>query len=292
MPIAAKRALRCAIGVAIAASLPFVASCGSNGGFVAPFNLDGGWGIVGSGPGGGPPHGLGDGGDDLDGASGLLDSGNDAGHPEGDSGPETSTTPPVDSGITDSESLPESGTPGETGSDTDSMGGGSGADASTVDSGSGPEAGNGTDSGGSDAGASSDTGTGIDASGPSDAGDGGSSVGVTFNIPPGLFPTLTWTISGPATYSGVLHMGDAHSIEFVVGGIEQGDGYTLTLSGTDRYGGMCSGTSAPFNVQAGMVSEAAVVIDCPDPDGGSGTEAANVTTGSVGANVGVVIVGD
>jgi hypothetical protein len=111
---------------------------------------------------------------------------------------------------------------------------------------------------------------------------------VTFSIPPGLFPTLDWTISGPAgTYSGVLYMGDAHSIEFVVGGIQQGEGYTLTVKGTDKYGGMCSGTSAPFNVQATMVSNISVAIDCPDPDAGS-AGAADVTSGSVGVTVGVV----
>jgi hypothetical protein len=287
---AAHRALRCAVVIAIACDVPLIASCGGSGGYSAPFNIDAGWGIVGSGAGGGFLSG--DGGYRF-GDGGPQDSGNsgDGAHADGE----------ADGGSPDSETPTDSGNASDTGFDTGTMGDGSGGE---MDSGSGMDTGNGTDGGGgmdsgkgtdggqgSDTGPSSDSGSNADASGPSDASAGGSSVGVTFNIPPGLFPTLMWTISGPAAYSGVLHMGDAHSIEFVVGGIEQGDGYTLTLSGTDRYGGMCSGTSAPFNVQAGMVSQAGVVIDCPDPEGGSGG-AANVTTGSVGANASVVIGSD
>jgi hypothetical protein len=287
---AAHRALRCAVVIAIACDVPLVASCGGSGGYTAPFNIDAGWGIVGSGAGGG---GLlsGDGGYRFD-AGGPQDSGNSSDGAHSDSEADANMISLEDGGPPDSETPMDSGPPSDTGSDT-GMGGGSRGE---MDSGSGMDTGNGTDGGGGvDSGKGTDGGqgsdSGADAGSPSDAsaGDGGSTVGISFSIPPGLFPTLTWTISGPATYSGVLHMGDAHSIEFVVGGIEQGDGYTLTLSGTDRYGGMCSGTSAPFNVQAGMVSQAGVVIDCPDPEGGSGAEAANVTTGSVGANASVVI---
>ena len=94
-------------------------------------------------------------------------------------------------------------------------------------------------------------------------GDGGSQVGVTFNLPPGFFPSLSWQISGPGgVYSGVVYFGDAQSLEFVVGGIVAGNDYTIALEGTDRDGMPCSGTSAPFDVVAGQVSGAGVLLTC------------------------------
>jgi hypothetical protein len=117
--------------------------------------------------------------------------------------------------------------------------------------------------------------------------DGGSAVAVTFDWPPGIFASLDWVISGPSGYySGTVYFGDAHSLEFVAGGIQAGSGYTITLAGNDRYGGPCSGTSAPFEVFAGEVSGVGVVLTCNSPPGAS--EPANVTTGSVGVEAGVV----
>jgi hypothetical protein len=275
MPGVAKRIIRCAIGAAMGTVVPLVlASCGSQGEFIAPFGKDGGLGFVGSGPGGGRYH--------LDGSS-IVDAGPqtdgepvDAGHLDGavdSTSPPLDANPPVDSGNPPSDGAGVSDM-GSDGFEQNEAGHGGGPDGSQDSS---------TDAESTDAISDSEAGAAHDA-----GGDGSSSVGVTFNIPPGLFPTLTWTISGPATYSGVVHMGDAHSIEFVAGGIEQGDGYTLTIAGTDKYGAMCSGTSAPFNVQAGLVVNVGVVIDCPDPDGG-GSGTAEVTTGSVGATVGVTM---
>lgn len=118
--------------------------------------------------------------------------------------------------------------------------------------------------------------------------DGGSSVNVTFNIPPGLFASLDWVISGPSGYySGTVYFGQAHSIEFVAGGIDAGSGYTITLAGTDRYGDPCSGTSAPFVVTAGQVSGAGVVLTCDVAVGDAAP--ADVTTGAVGVEAGLVL---
>jgi hypothetical protein len=119
-------------------------------------------------------------------------------------------------------------------------------------------------------------------------GDSGSSVSVTFNIPPGLFASLDWVISGPnGYYSGTVYFGQAHSIEFVAGGVDAGSGYTITLAGMDRYGDPCSGTSAPFVVTAGQVSGAGVVLTCDVPVGDA--TPADVTTGAVGVEAGVVL---
>ena len=118
--------------------------------------------------------------------------------------------------------------------------------------------------------------------------DGGSEVSVTFDLPANLFDSLDWVISGPSGYySGTVHFGEAHSLEFVAGGIQAGSGYTLTLAGDDRFGDACSGTSAPFEVFPGEVSGASVVITCSIPLDGA-TAPANVTTGAVGVEAGVV----
>ncbi len=96
--------------------------------------------------------------------------------------------------------------------------------------------------------------------------DGGTGVGVIVHGDNGFFVFLDWSISGPnGAYSGRVYFGDAQSIEFVVGGIEAGSGYTITLSGTDRYGLPCTGTSTPFAVKAGAITGAPVVIECLVP---------------------------
>lgn len=145
---------------------------------------------------------------------------------------------------------------------------------------------------GGDAGGEGDEGgeTGLDAggqdAGEGTAGDGGSQVGVTFNLPPGFFPSLSWQISGPGgVYSGTVYFGDARSLEFVVGGIVAGSGYTIALEGTDRDGMPCSGTSAPFDVVAGQVSGAGVLLTCAPPS--DAAEPAPVITGSVGVDAAV-----
>lgn len=132
----------------------------------------------------------------------------------------------------------------------------------------GDSGGNGNTDGGNGVGplaeAGEDDGFGGDLDASSSDGDGGTGVGVVVNAPMGFFVFLDWSIAGPhGSYSGRVYFGDAHSIEFVVGGIAAGDGYRITLTGTDRDGQLCSGTSAPFNVAAGAVTGAPVDIVCP-----------------------------
>jgi hypothetical protein len=118
--------------------------------------------------------------------------------------------------------------------------------------------------------------------------DGGSGVGVKFNLPPGFFPSLDWVVSGPGGhYSGTVTFGNAQSIEFVIGGIEAASGYVLEISGTDVDGDRCSGASAPFAIVAGEVAGAGIVLTCA-PGLSDAAGPANVTTGSVGVDAGVM----
>lgn len=118
--------------------------------------------------------------------------------------------------------------------------------------------------------------------------DAGSSIGVAIQLPPGFFSSLDWTIVGPGgSYAGSVQFGQAQSIEFVVGEIQMGSGYTLILRGTDPSGDPCVGISAPFAVRAGATTGVSVTIQCFTGDGGA--EPATVTTGSVAVDAGVAM---
>jgi hypothetical protein len=174
------------------------------------------------------------------------------------------------------------GTPHDAGSAHGEAGAGyGGSDAGSHDSGE-------LDAQGGDA-ASSGDGSSHEPPEPDAEADSGAGVGVNFNIPPGFFPSLNWVISGPnGYYSGTVEFGDARSVEFVAGGIRAGAGYTLTMAGNDRYGDPCNGTSSPFEVVAGQVADASIVLTCDVPPSDA-AEPADVTNGSVGIEAGVVL---
>jgi hypothetical protein len=98
--------------------------------------------------------------------------------------------------------------------------------------------------------------------------------------------SLDWSISGPATYQGSVEFGAAKSTEWVIGGIADGSGYTLIVTATDTAGDPCRGTSAPFSVEAGKVVYTMITIVCDI----SVFDAADVTTGSVAVEAGVVAI--
>jgi hypothetical protein len=97
--------------------------------------------------------------------------------------------------------------------------------------------------------------------------------------------SLSWTIQGPNTYSGTVDIGDAQSIEWVIGGVQAADGYTITVMAVDTSGEPCQGTSDPFNVQAGLVSTTTLSIVCSPP----ANQAADVTTGSLIVEASIVV---
>ena len=156
-------------------------------------------------------------------------------------------------------------------------GGGSLTDSGAAD-GPGPSDSSTTDGDGTDGSASDSSDDGS----VSDSSSDGASVTIGLGV---HFKSLNWSITGPHNYSGSVDFGDARSIEFVAGGIEAGSGYTLTLSGIDTNNDSCSGTSNPFNVQAGSTSNVTIVLICMRPS--EGAMAADVTTGSVRVEAGV-----
>jgi hypothetical protein len=94
-----------------------------------------------------------------------------------------------------------------------------------------------------------------------------------------LFTVNYSCTNGTNSFSGTINIGDAQSIEQVVGGIPDGTGYTCTLTGSDSAGDFCSGTTSSFSISAAQVSYATTVIQCTKAT--DAATAGNVETGSV-----------
>jgi len=120
-------------------------------------------------------------------------------------------------------------------------------------------------------------------------------VGVNLLIPNGTGQTLTsinWTISGGpgGTYTGTDPIGNAQSVEWETGGILAGCGYSLSVSGTDSSGDICTGsTSATFCVSAGLSTAVTLVITCEIPT--DAALAGDVNSGSVVVDASVFVEG-
>ena len=96
--------------------------------------------------------------------------------------------------------------------------------------------------------------------------------------------------NGTNTYSGTLEVADASHLLAVIGGIQAGSGYTLTLSATATDGTPCNGASAPFTVVANSTVIVGIQLLCrPSQEAGSvkieGTVGQCASFGSVGAAV-------
>ena len=96
--------------------------------------------------------------------------------------------------------------------------------------------------------------------------------------------------NGTNTYSGTLEVADASHLLAVIGGIQAGSGYTLTLSATATDGTPCNGSSAPFTVVANSTVIVGIQLLCrPSQEAGSvkieGTFGQCASFGSVGAAV-------
>ena len=123
-------------------------------------------------------------------------------------------------------------------------------------------------------------------------------VGAHLTIATGVNVTaLSWTISNGTSfngftgnsYNGVVNIGDAQSVEWVAGGITAGNGYVITITGSDSAGDPCNGTSASFSVAAGATVQAGLFVTCVAPPDSS--LAADVNTGTVEVDAGVSYVG-
>jgi hypothetical protein len=114
-------------------------------------------------------------------------------------------------------------------------------------------------------------------------------VSAALTLPDGTTITsVTYNISGPTTTSGSVTIGDAQSIEFVVGGLLQGSGYSITLSATDSMGDHCSGSASGFTIVAGAISNVGINMTCPHST--DAVVAADVGTGSLAVDASATIV--
>ena len=78
--------------------------------------------------------------------------------------------------------------------------------------------------------------------------------------------TVSYSITGPHSYSGTINVADSSTLSAVIGGILAGNGYVLTLTATSVDGTTtCAGTSAPFNVTARTTTAVAVHLQCNRP---------------------------
>jgi hypothetical protein len=119
--------------------------------------------------------------------------------------------------------------------------------------------------------------------------DGLGSVGLHLQIGNGVvLQNLSYNITGPQSFSGTVPIGDAQSIEFVVGGLPAGGPYTIVITGTDSNGDPCTGTSATFSIIAGQTSSTVVTITCTEPADAS--NAADVSTGNVAIDASVNLI--
>jgi hypothetical protein len=106
-------------------------------------------------------------------------------------------------------------------------------------------------------------------------------------LPNGVSITsVGYAITGPSQQSGTVAVGSGDAIQFVVGGLTAGSGYTIQLSATDSIGDLCSGSGA-FTISPGSVTGVSVAMTCiVDNDA---VVAAPVNTGSVFVDAGVTL---
>jgi hypothetical protein len=114
-------------------------------------------------------------------------------------------------------------------------------------------------------------------------------IAARFTLPNGakLASVAYHVLGGPsAPLNGTATIGDAQSVEFVVGGLLAGN-YTMTLDGVDSIGDHCSTpTATAFAIVAGQTAEATLTLVCQLGDGGFVTSDAG--TGSVAIDAGVI----
>jgi hypothetical protein len=86
--------------------------------------------------------------------------------------------------------------------------------------------------------------------------------GTTFLPNGATIATVNYSISGPTSTSGSVDVSHSQAIEFVVGDLAVGPGYTITLSANDSAGDSCSSNATPFSISAGQTSQVGVNLVC------------------------------
>lgn len=120
--------------------------------------------------------------------------------------------------------------------------------------------------------------------------EGLGSVRLALSVPGGITITsASYTVTGPTSASGTVDLTNSRSsLEFVVGGLAAGDGYTITLTATDTAGDKCASAATPFSVQVLQTTQLAVALICLVGDGGY--VLADAGTGSVEIDASVTVV--
>jgi Ice-binding-like len=136
-------------------------------------------------------------------------------------------------------------------------------------------------------GASGAVSTGHDSSKANNTG----SIGLAFSIPDSItIVTISYTVTGPTNVSGTVDVSQAmSSVEFVVGPLLAGPGYTITLTGTDTAGDTCASVPTPFSIAVGLTTQAIVDLVCTV---GGGFTFADSGTGSLEIEAPVTTVTD
>jgi hypothetical protein len=116
-------------------------------------------------------------------------------------------------------------------------------------------------------------------------------VGVALQVGGTIVTSVSYVLTnGIHTYQGTISVGEASTLLAVLGGIEAGSMYVLTLSATGTGGVPCSGTSAPFTIVARATVIVGIQLVCaPRNDAGSvkieGTVASCASFASVSAAI-------
>jgi phospholipase C len=114
--------------------------------------------------------------------------------------------------------------------------------------------------------------------------EGTGSVGLKLTLPGGAqINSISWTITGPSGASTVIQSGTVNvqnstGINFVVGGIPAGTGYSIALTGASTNGSVTCVGSATFSITARTTTSVAVPLQCNTAPGQAGTVSVTATT--------------
>ncbi|HVZ73416.1 MAG TPA: lamin tail domain-containing protein [Polyangia bacterium] len=90
-------------------------------------------------------------------------------------------------------------------------------------------------------------------------------VNLALDVAPGVtLGSLTFTITGPTSRTGIIDTSHSATASTVVGGLAVGTGYSVALDGTATGGTHCSG-SAPFAITAHATTAVSVHLLCVEP---------------------------
>lgn len=118
------------------------------------------------------------------------------------------------------------------------------------------------------------------------------SVEVALSTPAGVtIDQVQYQVTGPTTLSGSVDVSQAQgSIEFVVGPLSAGPGYTIALNAIDTADDSCTSVATPFAIMTGATSQLAVGLVCTVGDGA--VTFADAGTGSLEVEASVTVVDD